>query len=107
MTLRRQSKKALLNLETLIKDAVSFAILGNPDLVATYDLCSAAIVRADRIQVQQVLLNLLQNSCEAVGGEPCRVEIRSLVHGKFVQVCISDAGPGIAPDVLPIYLTCL
>jgi PAS domain S-box-containing protein len=60
---------------------------------------SAPRVLADRIQLQQVLVNLLRNASEATadvnGGEPrIRVET-SVVDGERVLVTVSDRGPGL------------
>lgn len=57
---------------------------------------------ASRDQVQQILVNLVQNALEAVGSEPGEVTLRVAgvespfepVQG-FVEVSVSDTGPGI------------
>lgn len=61
----------------------------------------ASPVFIDRIQIQQVLLNLIRNACEAMSESPERrllVATRSERAG-FVEVSVADTGPGIAPDV--------
>ncbi|NWG76059.1 MAG: PAS domain-containing protein [Rubrivivax sp.] len=61
-------------------------------------------VRGDRIQLQQVLLNLLVNALDAVAGGPPerrRVEIRACCTAAGeVEVRICDRGPGIPEAVL-------
>jgi C4-dicarboxylate-specific signal transduction histidine kinase len=61
-------------------------------------------VRADRVQVQQVLANLLINAIESVGetrGRTRRVTIRSApLDGRAVLIEISDTGRGIAAEDL-------
>lgn len=59
---------------------------------------SACEVEADRIQVEQVLLNLVRNGVDAAGStslgpRTVTVKIRRRDHG--VKVDISDTGPGI------------
>jgi len=49
-------------------------------------------------QLNQVLLNLVKNAAEAMGGKG-RLAIRTFRRGKFAVVDISDSGPGI-PDEL-------
>lgn len=59
-------------------------------------------VYADRLLVQQVLLNLIRNACEAMEGtEPGkrRLTIATDIAGHdFVRASVSDQGSGLAPD---------
>lgn len=59
----------------------------------------------DKIQIQQVILNLVRNSIEAMQEikikEPKVVIHTSVVDQKFIQVTVSDNGPGFAEDKLP------
>jgi PAS domain S-box-containing protein len=61
-------------------------------------------VKGDRVQLEQLLLNLLMNACEAMHGQPrgCRaLDVRTIEgHDGYVQLVVSDTGPGIAPDEL-------
>lgn len=59
-------------------------------------------IHASRVQLQQVLTNLLVNAVEALAG--CapggrRIELRSSRSGETeVEIAVSDNGPGIAPE---------
>ena len=59
-------------------------------------------VLADRIQLQQVVINLVVNAIDAmknVTGRPRQLEIRSQVYeGDKVLVAVQDTGTGIEPD---------
>lgn len=57
-------------------------------------------LRADRNQLVQVFTNLLQNALDAVSETP-NPEVRVAVSTKndFVEVAVTDNGPGIAPAV--------
>ena len=58
-------------------------------------------VSVDPIQVQQVLLNLIRNSAEAMAGrQNKRIEVVArAIGGKMVEVRVSDTGPGLPPNV--------
>jgi PAS domain S-box-containing protein len=61
-------------------------------------------VDGDRVQLQQVLLNLLLNAMDAVEGRPRgerRVSVPVRTQGATVEVSVSDNGPGIRPEMLP------
>ena len=49
-------------------------------------------------QMQQVLMNLVQNACDATADMPQpRLEISARQVGEQVEVCLRDNGPGIDP----------
>jgi signal transduction histidine kinase len=54
-------------------------------------------VRCQRHQIAQILLNLLQNAMEAVGGAG-HVEVRTRSAESWVEIEVSDDGPGLAPE---------
>lgn len=57
------------------------------------------VVMADEVRIEQVLSNLLSNAIKyAPGGE---IHISGQNLSDQVIVCVSDAGPGIAPGDLP------
>jgi signal transduction histidine kinase/streptogramin lyase len=60
-----------------------------------------AHVLGDRVQVQQVLVNLLQNACEAFRPQQTarHVRVSSLLRGRRFVIAVADDGPGLAPEV--------
>jgi signal transduction histidine kinase len=62
------------------------------------------LVWGDRIQIQQVLLNLIMNACEAMSANPAadlRLRIKTEpVGADQVQAEVTDCGPGFAPEML-------
>ena len=57
---------------------------------------------ADRIQIQQVLVNLIRNAIEVMveTSERRELEIATVASGEeTVEVSVADTGPGLAPEV--------
>ena len=63
------------------------------------------LVRGDRVQLLQVLINLLMNAMQAMDGAaggPATLSLQTALDSDgSVQCHVSDTGPGIAPDHLP------
>ena len=61
-------------------------------------------VRGDRVQIQQVLLNLILNGMDALNGtrlEDRRVDVTARLDGaQLVEIAVGDAGHGIPADTL-------
>ena len=60
-------------------------------------------ISGDRVQIQQVLVNLIVNAMDAMSENPTsdrRLTIQTSLRDEFAEVAIADAGPGIPPDKL-------
>jgi nitrogen-specific signal transduction histidine kinase len=61
-------------------------------------------VSADRVQLQQVIINLIINACQAMETvEPCerKLYVRTWMKNNEVVLEVTDEGPGIPADILP------
>jgi len=71
--------------------------------VSTQLAAALPAVTGDRVQLQQVLINLVINGCDALEGEGARerqISVRTRVAGDQVEVSVADSGKGIAADSL-------
>jgi signal transduction histidine kinase/ABC-type uncharacterized transport system substrate-binding protein len=60
-------------------------------------------VQGDQVQLQQVMLNLIRNSIDAMGarGQGGRIRVRTTWDQDAVLVSVTDEGPGIPADIRP------
>src|SRR5262244_839870 len=96
-----------LDLNALIRDVLALTrseVHRHGVVVETQLAAAVPRIRGDRIQLQQVLLNLLMNALEAlsgVGDGPRVLGVRSDSDAApGVLVTVRDSGPGLAPQQL-------
>ncbi|MGZ5926511.1 MAG: PAS domain S-box protein [Rhizomicrobium sp.] len=103
---RGESERAPENLRQLVQEASALSLVGAKEAGVLFSLNvdeNTPIVVVDKVQVQQVLLNLMRNAIEAMQGCERReltVSVFAIEDG-MAQISVSDTGPGIAPEVLP------
>ena len=101
---RGEVEKSVEPLPAIINEASVLGLMGAREkgIEPIFDLDPyASPVFVDRIQIQQVLINLIRNACEAMSHSAVRhltVSSRSDQPG-FVRVTVADTGPGILPEV--------
>jgi PAS domain S-box-containing protein len=103
---KTEPRKARLDVNDVVRDVVPLvrSELGRYGISPVVELASGLPpVLGDRVQLQQVILNLVMNGIEAmvgVGDRPRELTIRSEHDGKHVTVAVHDTGVGIDPNVL-------
>jgi two-component system sensor kinase FixL len=100
---RGDTEKEIEDIKRLVEEAAGLALMGSRELGVRTNFQfngDEALVLVDRIQVQQVLTNLMRNAVEAMRDAP-RKEL-SVVTGEaggHVTVSIADTGTGIPADI--------
>lgn len=103
---RGESEKRVESLSKLIEEAGALGLAGarEQNVQLRFSLNpSADLVLADRVQIQQVLVNLFRNALEAMAQSPQRelVVINRNVADDMIEVEVSDTGSGFQDDVIP------
>jgi two-component system sensor kinase FixL len=101
---RGEVEKSVEDLPALIAEAANLAIIGAREkgIEIAYETDPAATpVLVDKIQIQQVVINLMRNAIEAMDGAPeRRLTVRTVPIGPDgVRVTVADTGPGVAPEI--------
>ncbi|MDR3500158.1 MAG: PAS domain S-box protein [Parvibaculum sp.] len=99
-----KSNRAIENLNKVVEEAVALGLVGAAEANVKVEIDFQANLKPvpmDKIQIQQVVLNLIRNSFEAMHSSPRRELIIGTsadgVEAVVVRIC--DTGPGLAPEV--------
>jgi two-component system sensor kinase FixL len=99
-----EAERRIESLSQLLEEAGALAMVGAKErgvrLLYAIDR-RVDLVLADRVQIQQVVLNLMRNAVEAMDDEPRRdlTVGAKPVDGDMVEVFVADSGHGISPDI--------
>jgi two-component system sensor kinase FixL len=101
---RGESERRVENITKLVEEASALALVGVKDrgIRVTFQFDpSVGLVLADRVQIQQVLLNLIRNAMDAMEATAARdLAVSVMLAGdSHVRVSVADTGSGIEPEV--------
>ena len=102
---RGESQRQMEDLNEIVSSAAKLAFFGKEEEETSLQILFAKDlpkVYVDRVQVQQVAVNLVRNALEAMKTSEKRqltVETR-LSSDEMVEINIADTGPGIPPEIL-------
>lgn len=93
------------DINQVVEEASALAFIGSGEKGVTIGLELGADlppVLIDKVQIQQVILNLVRNSIEAMAKSKSRQVTITTSHAEAesVEVAICDTGPGLAEEVL-------
>jgi two-component system sensor kinase FixL len=101
---RGEAEPKIENVVKLIEDASALALVGAKETGARVSFRfdpSVQFVLADKVQIQQVLLNLIRNAVEAMLEQERRNLVVSTerLDGETAVVAVADTGTGIAAEI--------
>jgi len=100
---RGESERRVESITKLVEEASALALVGVKDLGIRVQFQfdpEIDLVIADRVQVQQVMLNLIRNAMEAMESSPSRdLVITTAEDTGQARISVADSGSGIAPEI--------
>jgi PAS domain S-box-containing protein len=101
---RGKTEKRIEKLKPLIEEACALALTGSNSLGVDLQFQfepGAVSAFANRIQVQQVIVNVIHNALEAMVGTPRReiIVTTALLDAEIVEISIADSGAGLEKHI--------
>jgi two-component system sensor kinase FixL len=100
-----ESERRREDLNKAVEEATALGLVGAKEsgITVRVDLSAERMpVYIDKVQIQQVVFNLIRNSVEALPASDVRMLTVSTIHGDdgLAHVAVSDTGPGLAQKVM-------
>ena len=100
---RGDTERSVEDINAVVEEICKLTTLGTASDGIGLELNLAADlppVLIDHVQIQQVVLNLVRNSIEALRDcETRTISVSTLPRGDMVEVAVSDSGPGLPEEV--------
>jgi two-component system, LuxR family, sensor kinase FixL len=98
-----EGERLLTPIGRLVEEASALALIGTRNSGAKVDFRIAPEVpelAVDKIQIEQVVVNLVRNAIEAMdGGARQELTVSAAPAGGGIEISVADTGPGIAPEI--------
>ena len=100
---RGESARTACRIEEVVEEALRFVAVETRRARVTVETLLAAAVpafQADRVQIQQVFVNLLNNAMEAMQTVPAKmrqITLQTVLGDGAIEVVVSDRGVGLPP----------
>ncbi|MFI4961811.1 MAG: sensor histidine kinase, partial [Hyphomicrobiales bacterium] len=101
---RGESERRVESITKLVEEASALALVGVKDLGIRVQFQfnpEIDLVIADRVQVQQVVLNLIRNAMDAMETSQTRDLVVAIAPAEsgHVRISVTDSGSGISPEI--------
>jgi two-component system sensor kinase FixL len=101
---RGESERRVEDVKKLVEEASALALVGVKDkgVRVRFEFDPRAdFVLADKVQIQQVLLNLMRNAIEAMENSERRELVISTASAPddMIEITVTDTGAGISPEI--------
>jgi signal transduction histidine kinase len=91
-----------IDLNEVVRETIAIALtVGRPVELRSFLTAVPLPIKGDRIQLQQVILNLMMNAIDAMSNLPSaerKLAVATARASNFAELSVSDAGPGVPSD---------
>ena len=101
---RQKSERRAVAIPGLLRDAIRLALAGSSEHPPVIEMRFSSVAPSavvDRVQIEQVIFNLVRNAIEAMTDGPRRLLTigTKLTRDNMVEISIGDTGPGLPAEI--------